>query len=141
VTTSPFSSASMFKTYRLGRRGPEPDQGLPRLLPTDRAGKLEDFQKSMSKYRNSKILQNVLVVDEHNYKDIRLQRDRSLTSYEARQAIKDLATSLIERLHSFARWNLSSKKNGSADNGADASHEGATQVDNSRNSSRGSRGD
>ena len=39
-------------------------------------------------------------VAEHNYEDIRELRHRSITSYEAKQKIKELATALFERLRS-----------------------------------------
>jgi hypothetical protein len=47
-------------------------------------------------------------VADHNYKDIRELRHRSITSYEAKQKIKELATALFERLKRYARKQLSS---------------------------------
>lgn len=47
-------------------------------------------------------------VADHNYEDIRELRHRSLTSYEAKQKIKKLATALFERLKGYARKRLSS---------------------------------
>jgi hypothetical protein len=47
-------------------------------------------------------------VAEHNYIDITKLRHRSITSYEAKQEIKKLATALFERLRGYARKQLSS---------------------------------
>jgi len=45
-------------------------------------------------------------VAEHNYEDIRGLRHRSITSYEAKQKISELATALVGRLRGYARWQL-----------------------------------
>lgn len=50
------------------------------------------------------------VVADHNYRDFRRLRHQNLKSFEVRQAVTSLATDLNERLKSFARWQLSSKK-------------------------------
>jgi hypothetical protein len=47
-------------------------------------------------------------VADHNYEDIRELRHRDITSYEAKQKIKKLATALFERLKGYARKQLSS---------------------------------
>jgi hypothetical protein len=50
------------------------------------------------------------VVADHNYRDIRKDRHRSLESYDGRKVIKSLATSLIERLNAYERLQCSSKE-------------------------------
>jgi hypothetical protein len=62
---------------------------------------LEDRFKKASDYLAQ-------AIGEHNYEDTRDLRHRSLTSYDARQKIDALATSLIGRLNGFARAQLSS---------------------------------
>jgi hypothetical protein len=47
-------------------------------------------------------------VADHNYEDIRELRHRSITSYEAKQKIEELAMALFERLRRYARKQLSS---------------------------------
>jgi hypothetical protein len=47
-------------------------------------------------------------VAEHNYIDIRELRHRSITSYEAKQKIKELATALVQRLNEYARRQINS---------------------------------
>ena len=47
-------------------------------------------------------------VAHHNHVDIRKLRHRDITSYDARQEIKKLATALFERLKGYARKQLSS---------------------------------
>lgn len=50
------------------------------------------------------------VVVDHNYRDIRSFRHKSLSSYRARNEITAMAKALQERLEGFARWQLSSDR-------------------------------